>query len=61
MNPSRATIPLIRPHQYDSGGGRISGVLLYTIRHNSKTLSKIQKTFEASRSKNEIQEYLKVS
>ena len=29
MNPSRATIPLIRPHQCDSGGGRIRGVLLY--------------------------------
>ena len=30
MNPSRATIPLIRPHQCDSEGGRIRGVLLYT-------------------------------
>ena len=29
-NPSRATIPLIRPHQCDSEGGRIRGVLLYT-------------------------------
>ena len=29
MNPSRATIPLIRPHQCDSEGGRIRGVLLY--------------------------------
>ena len=29
MNPSRATIPLIRPHQCDSDGGRIRGVLLY--------------------------------
>ena len=28
MNPSRATIPLIRPHQCDSDGGRIRGVLL---------------------------------
>ena len=28
-NPSRATIPLIRPHQCDSEGGRIRGVLLY--------------------------------
>ena len=27
-NPSRATIPLIRPHQCDSDGGRIRGVLL---------------------------------
>ena len=27
-NPSRATIPLIRPHQCDSEGGRIIGVLL---------------------------------
>ena len=26
---SRATIPLIRPHQCDSDGGRIRGVLLY--------------------------------
>ena len=30
-NPSRATIPLIRPHQCDSEGGRIRGVLLYHI------------------------------
>ena len=29
MNPSRATIPPIRPHQYDSDGGRIREVLLY--------------------------------
>ena len=29
MNPSRATIPLIRPHQCDSDGGRIREVLLY--------------------------------
>ena len=29
MNPSRATIPLIRQHQCDSDGGRIRGVLLY--------------------------------
>ena len=28
-NPSRATIPLIRPHQCDSEGGRIRGVLLF--------------------------------
>ena len=28
-NSSRATIPLIRPHQCDSDGGRIRGVLLY--------------------------------
>ena len=27
---SQATIPLIRPHQCDSEGGRIRGVLLYT-------------------------------
>ena len=27
--PSRATIPLIRPHQCDSEGGRIRGILLY--------------------------------
>ena len=31
MNPSRATIPLIRPHQCDSEGGRIRGVLLYSV------------------------------
>ena len=30
-NPSRAAIPLIRPHQCDSGGCRIRGVLLYDI------------------------------
>ena len=30
-NPSRATIPLIRPHQCDSEGGRIRGVLLYRL------------------------------
>ena len=29
MNPSRAAIPLIRPHQCDYEGGRIRGVLLY--------------------------------
>ena len=29
MNPSRVTIPLIRPHQCYSDGGRIRGVLLY--------------------------------
>ena len=29
MIPSRATIPLIRPHRRDSDGGRIRGVLLY--------------------------------
>ena len=29
-NPSRATIPLIRPHTCDSDGGHIRGVLLYT-------------------------------
>ena len=29
INPSRETIPLIRPHQCDSEGGRIIGVLLY--------------------------------
>ena len=28
-NPSRATIPLIRPHQCDSEGGRKRGILLY--------------------------------
>ena len=28
-NPSRATIPLKRPHQCDSEGGRIRGILLY--------------------------------
>ena len=33
MNPSRATIPLIRPHQCDSEGGRIRGVLLYNKLH----------------------------
>ena len=30
-NPSRATIPLIRPHQCDSEGGRIRGILLYIV------------------------------
>ena len=30
-NPSRTTIPLIRPHQYDPEGGRIRGVLLYFL------------------------------
>ena len=34
MNPSRATIPLIRPHQCDSDGGRIRGVLLYNQEGN---------------------------
>ena len=34
MNPSRATIPLIRPHQCDSKGGRIRGVLLYDHGHD---------------------------
>ena len=29
MNPSRATMPIIRPHQCDSDGGRIRRVLLY--------------------------------
>ena len=28
LNPLRATIPLIRPHQCDSDGGRIRGILL---------------------------------
>ena len=31
LNPSRATIPLIWPHQCDSEGGRIRGVLLYIL------------------------------
>ena len=31
MNPSRATILLIRPHQCDYEGGRIRGVLLYWL------------------------------
>ena len=31
MNPSQATIPIIRPHQCDSEGGRIRGVLLYVL------------------------------
>ena len=35
-NPSRATIPLIRPHQCDSEGGRIRGVLLYKVKGNGK-------------------------
>ena len=35
-NPSRATIPLIRPHQCDSEGGRIRGVLLYNINKTNK-------------------------
>ena len=35
-NPSRATIPLIRPHQCDSEGGRIRGVLLYHL-HTNRT------------------------
>ena len=30
MNPSGETIPLIRPHQRDSEGGRIRGVILYS-------------------------------
>ena len=30
-NPSRAPIPLIRPHQCDAEVGRIRGVLLYVI------------------------------
>ena len=29
-NPSRATIPLIRPHQCDSEGGHIRGVLKHS-------------------------------
>ena len=49
MNPSRATIPLIRPHQCDSEGGRIRGVLLYNIFsdeheihiHNSQNLASL--------------------
>ena len=30
-SPSRTTIPLIRPHQCDSEGGHIRGVLLYKM------------------------------
>ena len=43
MNPSRATIPLIRPHQCDSEGGRIRGVPFYCIwkRHIERISSKI--------------------
>ena len=37
-NPSRATIPLIRPHQCDSEGGRIRGVLLYSQLTKPKVL-----------------------
>ena len=37
-NPSRATIPLIRPHQCDSEGCRIRGVLLY---HSAQLISLI--------------------
>ena len=36
-NPSRATIPLIRPHQCDYEGGRIRGVLLYKNLDQGKT------------------------
>ena len=39
MNPSRATIPLIRPHQCDSEGGRIRGVLLYKVVRTSRDMS----------------------
>ena len=42
MNPSRATIPLIRPHQCDSEGGRIRGVLLYIGLHFSCVLLTIK-------------------
>ena len=45
MNPSRATIPLIRPHQCDSEGGRIRGVLPY---NQSRSI--------ASRSHNDVAE-----
>ena len=42
MNPSRATIPLIRLHQCDSDGGRIRGVILYSIfRLRRKLIGKI--------------------
>ena len=37
-NPSRATIPLIRPHQCDSEGGRIRGVLLYQCPPHQKSV-----------------------
>ena len=36
-NPSRATIPLIGPHQCDSEGGRIRGVLLYYSKETRTT------------------------
>ena len=36
INPSRATIPLIRPPQCDSEGGRIRGVLLYSTFYDDK-------------------------
>ena len=42
MNPSRATIPLIQLHQCDSEGGRIRGVILYSIfRLRRKLIGKI--------------------
>ena len=44
-NPSRATIPLIRPHQCDSEGGRIRGVLLYSLSETSKINVFIRKQF----------------
>ena len=31
MNPSREIIPLIQPHECDSEGGRVRGVLLYIV------------------------------
>ena len=39
MNPSRATIPLIRPRQCDSDGGHIRGVLLYLSRYSRQWYS----------------------
>ena len=37
MNPSRANVPFIRPHQCDSDGGHIRGVLLYAYTHCVET------------------------
>ena len=46
MNPSRETIPLIRPHQCDSEGGRIRGRASagrLSIRHWRKYLTNDEK------------------
>ena len=50
MNPSRATIPLIRPLQCDSDGGRIRGVLQTStvLRINILRLSRAKPGFTTS-------------